>query len=143
MNFWRACSRALGKSFRISGRSLRSEWWYFTLIFPLFFLLAFNFGVVYAAFLDAYLLDGLPWDDAVEYSRSSESGWGVLEILFTLALFTPLVTVSVRRLHDIGRSGLWVLAPLTLIGTIPFFYWMIKPGDEGENTYGPDPRDSI
>ena len=51
------------------------------------------------------------------------------------------ITISVRRLHDIGRSGAWVLGILLLpgLGTV---FWLILgclTGEEHDNRYGPDP----
>ena len=59
--------------------------------------------------------------------------------LYYLIIFIPQITVSVRRLHDVDRSGWWVLIPFTIIGLIPFLYWVCQKGDEGENRFGPEP----
>ncbi|MCX8509112.1 MAG: DUF805 domain-containing protein, partial [Rhodobacteraceae bacterium] len=60
--------------------------------------------------------------------------------LFELLTFLPSIAVWVRRLHDVGRSGLWwLLALIPLIGWIILFYWSVRRGDEGPNDYGPDP----
>jgi uncharacterized membrane protein YhaH (DUF805 family) len=49
---------------------------------------------------------------------------------------------GVRRLHDTGKSGWWLLMGIVpLIGIILLFY-MAQPGDEGTNDYGPDPYGS-
>tara|TARA_Y100000588_G_scaffold363279_1_gene425802 strand:- start:823 stop:975 length:153 start_codon:yes stop_codon:yes gene_type:complete len=42
-------------------------------------------------------------------------------------------------LHDIGKSGWWVLINFTIIGIIPFLFWMVKKGDTNSNQYGDDP----
>ena len=52
------------------------------------------------------------------------------------------LTLSVRRLHDIDRSGWWTLIPLTIIGIFVLIYWFCKRGDEGENRFGADPLGS-
>ena len=49
------------------------------------------------------------------------------------------LALSVRRLHDIDRSGWWVMIPLTIIGIFVLIYWFCKRGDEGENRFGADP----
>jgi len=51
--------------------------------------------------------------------------------------FLPMLTCSIRRLHDINRSGWWVLIGLTIIGIPILIYWYCKKGDEHENRYGP------
>ncbi len=54
---------------------------------------------------------------------------------FYLLTLVPSISVSVRRLHDINRTGWWLLISLTIIGIIPLLYWSIKPGDEGANRF--------
>jgi uncharacterized membrane protein YhaH (DUF805 family)/uncharacterized OB-fold protein len=64
---------------------------------------------------------------------------GGLFVMIELICLVPSVAVGVRRLHDINRSGWWVLLELTIIGIIPLFYWALQPGTRGPNKYGPDP----
>ena len=52
------------------------------------------------------------------------------------------LTLTLRRLHDIDRSGWWTLIPLTIIGIFVLIYWFCKRGDEGENRLGADPLGS-
>jgi uncharacterized membrane protein YhaH (DUF805 family) len=47
--------------------------------------------------------------------------------------------MSIRRLHDIGRSGWWVLIALTVIGIFVLLYWACKKGTPGPNSFGADP----
>ena len=52
----------------------------------------------------------------------------------------PFLSVSARRLHDINRTGWWLLLWLFLgIGWVILIAWGIRRGDEGTNKYGPDP----
>ena len=106
-----------------SGRSTRAEYWWWGL---------FSVVVSFALFI-ADTLTG----------NSSTFGWlgGLLETLFTLATIIPSLALSVRRLHDINRTGWWLLLLFVLvIGWIVLIVWAIKRGDEGPNKYGPDPR---
>ena len=48
------------------------------------------------------------------------------------------LSLSVRRLHDIDRSGWWNLIIFTIIGIVVLLYWACKKGDEGENRFGAD-----
>jgi len=59
--------------------------------------------------------------------------------LATLAFFLPSLALAVRRLHDVGRSGWWVLILFTVIGIPVFLYWMVKDSDKGKNAYGEGP----
>ena len=58
--------------------------------------------------------------------------------LFSLVTLLPGILLSVRRLHDINRSGWWLLFSITLIGLVPLIYWACQRGDRVENDYGPD-----
>jgi uncharacterized membrane protein YhaH (DUF805 family) len=65
---------------------------------------------------------------------------GILGVVIGLGLFIPNLAVSVRRLHDIGKSGwnlLWGLVPL--LGFIYLIYLYVQPGDPATNEYGPAP----
>jgi uncharacterized membrane protein YhaH (DUF805 family) len=55
-------------------------------------------------------------------------------MVFYLAIWLPLLAVSVRRVRDTGHSGWWVLVPFAIL----VFGFM--PGTPGENAYGPDPK---
>jgi uncharacterized membrane protein YhaH (DUF805 family) len=121
MNFVQAIGLGLRKYAVFSGRAARSEFWYFVL----FMIIA---GIV-AQILDAYLFP----------LHVIARGFGPLSTLTTLALFLPGLAVSVRRLHDIDRTGWWVLLYLTVIGTLWLIYWACRPGTPGANRFGPDP----
>ena len=52
-------------------------------------------------------------------------------------LILPNVSLIIRRLHDINKSGWWMLLFFTIVGIIPMFYWLyFKEGDQSENNYG-------
>lgn len=64
-----------------------------------------------------------------------------LYYLYDLALLIPTIALGVRRLHDIGKSGLWYLLILVPVaGPIILLVWFCRLGDYGENAYGPDPK---
>jgi uncharacterized membrane protein YhaH (DUF805 family) len=68
--------------------------------------------------------------------------WGVVTGLAGLALLLPTLSVSVRRLHDTGRTGWWILIGLIpLIGFIVLLIFYLQEGDAGDNEYGPPPPD--
>ena len=74
---------------------------------------------------------------------SIEGGVGLLGGLYSLAVLLPGLGVSVRRLHDTGRSGWWILINLIpLIGSIVFLVFTVSDGDPGPNQYGPSPKAS-
>jgi len=54
----------------------------------------------------------------------------------------PAVGVGIRRLHDTGRSGWWILAANVPILFVVYYYYMILEGDQGANIYGDSPKES-
>lgn len=64
-----------------------------------------------------------------------------LSSLYGLATLLPYVAVGVRRLHDTGRSGWWMLIQLIpLIGAIWLIVLLATAGNSGGNRYGSDPE---
>lgn len=117
MSFGDAVRRCLNLYATFQGRARRSEFWWFAL-----FQLLLNAG---ATAIDAVLLGGM----------------GLLPTLVVLALFLPTLAVAVRRLHDTGRSGWWVLISLIpLIGFVVLLIFYVSGGEDGTNRFGPDPR---
>ncbi|MGW3321295.1 DUF805 domain-containing protein [Streptomyces virginiae] len=99
-----------------SGRARRQEYWMF-----------FLFNIAAAIIL--MILDGVLGTYPLLYG------------IYVAAVFLPNLGVTIRRLHDTGKSGWWVL-----IGFVPFvgFIWMIvllaTAGQQQQNQYGPDPK---
>jgi uncharacterized membrane protein YhaH (DUF805 family) len=119
MSFLTAMRTCLGKYVTFAGRASRSEFWYF----QLFIFLVF-FGMV-------VLVPIVP--DTAETV-------GIASCLFYLAMLSPSLAATVRRLHDRNRSGWhywWVLVPI--VGGLILLIWLCKRGVEGENRFGPDP----
>ena len=121
MGFVESIKTCFSKYFVFSGRSTRSEFWYFSLFWII--------GIFLAIYGDLVLNPDLLENDEL----------GPFEIIFVLVTWIPYLSVTFRRLHDVNRSGWWALIPLTIIGIIPFYYWMLKPSDTSANKYGPKP----
>ena len=103
------------------GRAIRSEFWYFVL---------FSF-ILQSAFL---LIDII-----IGWEIGRVNGIPVLPLLETsrLSLLVPSISVTVRRLHDINKSGWWsLLWGLPVIVWLILILWMSIEGDNGENQYG-------
>lgn len=67
------------------------------------------------------------------------SGW--FSGLYLLAVLVPGIAVGVRRLHDTGRSGWWLLTWLIpLIGWVWIIVYFAEAGDPQPNAYGPNPK---
>jgi uncharacterized membrane protein YhaH (DUF805 family) len=118
MNFGEAIKSGFHNYVTFSGRAARSEYWFW----HLFFILV----AVAAALIDLAL-----------FPQSSTSP---LNNIAELILLLPTLAVSVRRLHDLDRSGWWIfLGLIPLIGAIWLLVWFCMRGTVGPNRFGPDP----
>jgi len=107
---------ALKKYAVFSGRARRKEFWLFLVIAWV------TLGLV-------GLLEGFVWS------------YSVLTGIYALALLMPFFAVTTRRLHDNGRSGVYVLLYLVpFIGPILLIVLLARDGDPGANRYGEDPK---
>ena len=67
--------------------------------------------------------------------------YGLLTIVLLLGTLIPSIAVGVRRLHDTGRSGWWMLIGLVpVVGGIVLLIFYVLDGTRGPNEYGPDPK---
>jgi len=106
----------LKKYAEFTGRARRKEYWMFALI-NLIVALVLGFA------------DGLL------------GGLGFIGTLYILAVFIPNIAVSVRRLHDTGRSGWWLLLGfIPLIGGLVLLFFMVQDSEEGPNDFGVNPK---
>ncbi|VWD41690.1 DUF805 domain-containing protein [Burkholderia lata] len=122
MNFSEAVRSVLNKYATFDGRARRAEYWYFVL---LSFILSIATQVIGVAGRNAGLITVLLL--------------GVLALV-SLALVIPGIAVSVRRLHDTGRSGWFLLlALIPIVGSILLLVWTCSRGTEGPNRFGDDP----
>ena len=99
-----------------NGRASRSEYWWF----QLFYIMV----LIVAAIFDSFYID-------------NSQAMGPVELVSTLILLLPAFSVWARRLHDVGKSGWWMLIFLTIIGMIPLFIWNVSIGTKSKNKYGP------
>jgi uncharacterized membrane protein YhaH (DUF805 family) len=68
-------------------------------------------------------------------------GSNVLSIVYAVAVLLPSLAVSVRRLHDTGRSGGWIfIALIPFVGFIILLVFTATDGQRQDNQYGPDPK---
>ena len=106
-----------------NGRARRMEYWMFIL---------FNIIITVVLALIDYLTG----------TFSPRAGVGLLGGLYALAVLIPSLAVTVRRLHDIGRTGWWILIGLIpVIGGIVLLIFMVLDSESGTNEYGPNPKE--
>ena len=109
------------------GRSRRSEYWWIQL-----FLVLTNLAV---AAVDLALMNG----DIDRFIANG--GGGIVGLIWILVTIVPALAVLVRRLHDTGKSGWWVLIGFVpFVGTIVLFVFSVLDSDAGDNKYGESPK---
>jgi len=91
-----------------NGRARRAEYWYFVLFNAIASIILSLIGLVI--------------------------NFGLLGNIYSLAVMLPSIAVGVRRMHDVGKSGWFLLIP------IYNFILAVTPGDVGNNEFGPDPK---
>jgi uncharacterized membrane protein YhaH (DUF805 family) len=113
MNFAEAIASGLSHYVTFSGRASRSEFWFWYL----FVLILSIVGGILDLMLDMQ----------------------VVGPIISLGLLLPGISMNIRRLHDIDRSGWWCLIAFTGIGVILLLVWACMKGTAGTNAYGSDP----
>ena len=114
MGFVEAISACFSKYATFTGRARRSEYWWFALFQALV--------------------------NIVAYGIEQQTAGGLVGNLVELALVLPALAVAARRLHDIGKSGWWLLIGLIpVLGWIMLLIWACTRGTLGPNRFGPDP----
>lgn len=115
MTFQDAVKSGIHQWMTFEGRSSRSEYWYWMLFVT---LVSMALSAVGATLDSGSLLDGL----------------------IVLFFFLAHLSVAIRRLHDLDKSGWWVLLSFVpFIGGVILFIWFVTKGTDGLNQYGPDP----
>ena len=113
MNFVQAISSGFSNYVNFSDRAIRSEYWYWVLFMIL--------GDIVAGIVDWAI------------------GTQVMTGLFGLATLLPNIGIAIRRLHDLDRTGWWILLGLIpLVGWIILIIWYTARGTAGPNRFGPD-----
>jgi uncharacterized membrane protein YhaH (DUF805 family) len=133
MSFTEAIASGFRNYANFYDRASRSEFWYWYLFFWLAMVAAIIVDhVVFGARLFGMLFGGQPFD-----AQQAELP---VANLVNLALALPVTSITARRLHDIDRSGWWMLLGIIpIIGWIVLLVWYCKRGTVGPNRFGPDP----
>lgn len=118
MGFFDAIKSGFSNYVNFQGRARRSEYWFWVLF------------TILGGFVLGFI-DGLMGAEV----------FGLLGGLFLLATFIPSLAVAIRRLHDIGKSGWWLLISLIpLVGTIVLIIFYVSDSQPGSNKYGANPK---
>ena len=115
---------ALRKYAVFEGRSRRKEYWMY--------------------FLISHIISFVPLAIDCRIGISPDGTFGVLSTTYALAFLIPAFAVTVRRLHDTGRNGLYsllMLVPIPLFGLIVLLPYTAEDSQPGPNKYGPNPKE--
>ena len=99
------------------GRARRKEFWMFTLISG---IISIVLGVI-----------------SFKMGLTINPQRGILDTIYSLAVFVPSIAVGVRRMHDINKKGWFIIIPFYNI------YLAAQEGDNSTNEYGDDPKAGI
>ena len=142
MNFIEAVQSGFKNAFHFKGRAPRSE---------------YNFWLLFLLIIFSFSIEIDPPTPTVVHSFNNGSEQQTMgpdhvkdplfepfnSRLFSFVYFVvllPTMSLTIRRFHDIGKSGWYILLPITIIGIIPYHYWtcLIK-GNRNTNLYGDNP----
>jgi uncharacterized membrane protein YhaH (DUF805 family) len=124
MEMTEAVKSVLSKYATFSGRAPRSEYWWWVLAVTILMLIL---GI-----LDIFIFNPLLGLGTEENPAASP-----LSIIASLALILPNLSVAVRRLHDLDKSGWWILIWfIPIIGFLLLLFWYVSKGTEGDNRFG-------
>ena len=115
-----AINKAFNNYFNFSGRANRSEFWYFFL-----FIVLIN---ALTHVIDTYIIGYHPEE------------MGIVSGVVWLATAIPQLSITFRRLQDVGKSGWWFLLSFTIIGFIPLIVWWCTMSEPRKNRYGNIPK---
>jgi uncharacterized membrane protein YhaH (DUF805 family) len=114
--------QALKKYADFSGRARRKEYWFFILFYLIILIVLM-------------IIDGFVG------TQMGGAGVGILTCIYALGMLIPALAVTVRRLHDTGRSGWWILIQFVpLVGSIVLLIFLLIDSQPVQNAYGPSPK---
>jgi uncharacterized membrane protein YhaH (DUF805 family) len=134
--------RALKKYADFKGRARRKEFWFFMLWSTIIY---FVLGIIdaiggFQVVLYTFPAPTINTETGTETTQLPPFQLGILWMLYCIAIIIPTIAISVRRLHDINRTGwLYLLILVCFLGSLALIVLYIIPGTKGENKYGPDP----
>ena len=123
-----AFKTALSKYATLQGRASRPEYWWWVLALVILFAIL-------------RLVDGALVAPLLGFEAFSEDAGQPISMLVSLGLLLPAISVSVRRLHDVDKSGWWLLlAFVPVIGALILLYFYVQRSDDDANQFGaPEP----
>ena len=152
VGLFRAIALGFKQYVKFSGRSSRSEFWWWELFREIVAIVVLTPGYIqfFRRFIPAWskfidCIDANSGDSSVSLSQvckldTSYSPLLWLGLVLLLGLFLPSLAVAIRRLHDTGRSGWWYLLVFVPFAGILLLVWWATDSQPGPNQYGAPPR---
>ena len=127
MSFMDATKSCLQQYIGFSGRASRSEYWFAYLSFMVAVM-----GLFVLTIASVFVVEALA---GVMF---------VVTMLVYLGAILPLLAVSVRRLHDLGKSGwMFLVVLIPIVGGILLLVWFVSDGQPHDNAYGAVPTNTL
>ncbi len=123
LSFQEAIKTCFRQYAQFRGRAPRSEYWWWALF-------------VFLVMLASQIIDGLVIAPLLGLPVASTADGTPLSSILGLALLIPNISVAVRRLHDVNRSGFWLFIILVpILGFLLLLYWYLQPSYPGQTKY--------
>ena len=124
MNFFEAIISGFRNYVGVSGRAVRSQYWYWDLFVVIVLV---PLGII----------------DETLYPGAQMGLFSYVNMIVVAALILPSIAIGVRRLHDIDQTGWWALLALTVVGAVVLLVLACQRGTQGPNRFGPDPMPAL
>jgi len=130
---------------QFEGRASRSEFWYYVLFYVIgSILLGILDGALGTSYTYEIATNTMATDGTEVAAIAATQSIGYLSAIYSLALLVPSIAISIRRLHDTGKSGWWfllgVIPLVNFIGIFILLFFYVQDSQPGDNAYGPNPK---
>jgi uncharacterized membrane protein YhaH (DUF805 family)/cold shock CspA family protein len=144
LGLWDYFKKVMANSFNGEGRARRKEYWSFVLFYCLIWMalyVALMFTVM-GELVQLYDTYGPGYFESNPMALvEALGGWFYVVLILGLVFLPATATVLIRRLHDIGLSGWWILGAIVpFIGPLALFVCTLIPSQNHTNQYGPIPK---
>ena len=145
LTFCEAISSGFKNYCSFTGRARRSEFWFFHLFCAIVMsVLTTIFVIILVVVIfnevNRHHTKKYEDDEDYEYSGAGKAVAIVIFVILDLILCIPLISMSIRRLHDTGKSGFFYFLNCLPCGSLCLLFFYIEDSQQGMNEYGPSPK---
>ncbi|MCH5185920.1 MAG: DUF805 domain-containing protein [Oscillospiraceae bacterium] len=119
---------------QFNGRSRRSEYWFAMLANAILTQL------VYLIALIPSIMDFVTYGEFTPKTEFISLIIQIVLIIYWVVTLIPSAAIIIRRLHDTGKSGWWILLEFVIVGQIVLIVFLAQDSQPGWNKYGPNPK---